>query len=152
MTRNGHCIQCDTQKIAHQLLSSKTGFVYIAGSKRAQLVKLGSCGNLVKRIESLRQSRYAQADDWCLLRRARAPEMGKVEIAAKSHLKSWSVSIEYEKQGRLQVGKEAFACGFPEASQALDSALVGVQLTPDADGAAVEAKDYEFPQRPALPF
>ncbi len=37
-TKAGHCIQCDTSRIAFQLRSSDAGFVYLCYSKRIELV------------------------------------------------------------------------------------------------------------------
>jgi hypothetical protein len=40
-TRAGHCIQCNTARIAFERRHSATGQVYIAGSLKGQSIKIG---------------------------------------------------------------------------------------------------------------
>ena len=44
-TKAGHCIQCDTSKIAYQLRHSASGYVYLAYSQSKKLTKVGFTKN-----------------------------------------------------------------------------------------------------------
>src|SRR5678815_3361408 len=41
-TRAGHCIQCDTSKVAYQMRHHLPGYVYLAGSHGTGLLKIGT--------------------------------------------------------------------------------------------------------------
>src|SRR5450759_2787334 len=41
-SRRGHCVQCDTKKLAFQARFSADQHVYIAGSRSAGLIKIGT--------------------------------------------------------------------------------------------------------------
>ena len=63
-TRAGHCIQCDTSKIAYQMRHHRAGFVYLAGSPSTAQLKIGSTGDLSDRESKLRDYAYGGAADW----------------------------------------------------------------------------------------
>src|SRR4051812_25738707 len=42
-SRKGHCVQCDTSKLAFAGRHELEQYIYIAGSRRARLVKMGVC-------------------------------------------------------------------------------------------------------------
>ena len=64
-SKAGHCIQCDTSKIAYQLRSSATGYVYLAHSERNGFVKVGfSEVDPYNRATWLQASAYGDVNDW----------------------------------------------------------------------------------------
>ena len=64
-TKAGHCIQCDTSKIAYQFRHSASGYVYLAYSTNSGLTKVGFTKNHPQdRTELLRREKYARASDW----------------------------------------------------------------------------------------
>ena len=48
-TRQGHCIQCSTSVISYQTRYRAPGYVYIAGSPGARLLKIGTTDELDRR-------------------------------------------------------------------------------------------------------
>lgn len=64
-TKAGHCIQCDTSKIAYQLRNSSSGYVYLAYSKIKKFTKVGfTKSHPQDRADFLRREKYANALDW----------------------------------------------------------------------------------------
>ncbi len=55
-SRTGDCIQCDTSKIAYTLRPYKTAEVYVAGSLKANLIKVGSSVDSDARVLELNRS------------------------------------------------------------------------------------------------
>ena len=64
-TKAGHCIQCDTAKIAYQLRNSASGYVYLAYSKSSMLLKIGYTKHHPQdRGLFLRKENYGNVSDW----------------------------------------------------------------------------------------
>lgn len=120
-TKAGHCIQCDTSKIAFALRHSTEGSVYVAYSKTARLVKVGVAGDLADRLNKLREYQYGGASDWALLCSAFVPEAGRLEFAVQDRLAQHRVPGTYTRAGRIQGCYELFACETSEAVDALAS-------------------------------
>ncbi|WP_421405095.1 hypothetical protein [Agrobacterium fabrum] len=57
-TRSGHCAQCDTAKLSYQKRHNTEGYIYIAGSKAARLLKVGTCVDIEQRRRNLRNQMY----------------------------------------------------------------------------------------------
>lgn len=118
-TKAGHCIQCDTSKIAFALRHSTEGSVYIAYSETARLVKVGVAGDLDDRLNKLRDYRYGGASDWALLCSAFVQEAGRLEFAVQDRLGQHRVPGTYMRGGRIQGCYELFACEVSEAGEVL---------------------------------
>ena len=66
-SKPGHCIQCDTSKIAYQLRHAASGHVYLAYSDSRQYAKVGfSQVHPEERIVFLRREMYGATSDWKL--------------------------------------------------------------------------------------
>ena len=50
---DGVCVQHDLEKIPFAIRTYKTGYIYIAGSKKAHLIKVGSSNEIKDRIKTL---------------------------------------------------------------------------------------------------
>ena len=118
-TRSGHCIQCDTAKIAYTLRHYKTADVYVAGSLQVKLIKVGSSVDCDTRVRELNRVRYGGATDWSILSRVRSEKSGMVEFFVHDALKDKRRDIPYLKDGRVQLGSESFACDYIDAKSVL---------------------------------
>lgn len=127
-TKAGHCIQCDTSKIAYQFRHSSAGYVYLAYSKTKKLVKVGFTKNHPQeRINYLRNETYANANDWDLIKIAKFDaNAGKKEFAIHSLLEMHMKPIVYKNyKGRLVECREVFNCDLNVAKNAFDSGIKG---------------------------
>ena len=109
----GHCIQCDTAKIAYQLRNSASGYVYLAYSKSTKLSKVGfSKHHPQDRGEFLRKEAYGNIRDWDIKNFVQLPrEAGKKEFEIHAALEKFRKSITYEKnRGQFVECYEIFNC------------------------------------------
>jgi len=116
-SKAGHCIQCDTSKIAYQLRSSATGYVYLANSERKGFIKIGfSEVDPYNRVTWLQTSAYGDVNDWEIKRSIKIrQDAGKCEFAIHAALEKWRKPIKYQKNGEDVECREIFACTFAEA-------------------------------------
>lgn len=125
-TKPGHCIQCDTAKIAYQLRHSASGYVYIAYSHARQYAKVGySHAHPDDRVAFLRREMYGTASDWQLRKTALLEKAaGQREFAIHARLEQYRKPVVYEKYpGILVECREIFACSLEVATMAFSEAL-----------------------------
>jgi len=118
-TKAGHCIQCDTAKIAYALRHSKEGSVYVAYSEAAKLVKVGVASDLEDRLGKIRDYKYGGASDWNILCSAFAEEAGRLEFVVQDRLSRFRTKGSYIRAGRVQSCYELFSCEPSEAVETL---------------------------------
>ena len=121
-SKAGHCIQCDTSKIAYQLRSSASGYVYLAHSERNSLIKVGfSEIDPYDRVTWLQASEYGGVDDWTVVKSLRIlKDAGRCEFEIHAALEQWRRPIIYFKNNREVECKEIFACTLPVAHEVYD--------------------------------
>lgn len=122
-TRAGHCIQCDHAKIAYMLRHDETAYIYIAGTRRGRMIKVGCSGDIDQRRSMLNTYRYGEQSDWQMLAFARCQSAGKVEFLIHDRLAQFSVSGTYVQGGRKRSCYELFRCDFADAKNAMQSVL-----------------------------
>lgn len=105
-TRAGHCIQCDTSKIAYIRRFAEPGHVYIAASKAAKLLKIGSCKDIGQRERNLCAHKYGGSTDWQIIAWAKTPKAGELEFDIQRTLGALAFEGSYEKDGRIQQTRE----------------------------------------------
>lgn len=117
----GDFVQGDTDKIPFALRTYKTGYIYIAGSIKAHLIKVGSSNEVKDRIKSLNISTAKSGgyDDWELLLQAKTTTLGKVERLFQQKLVEYKSSAQYEKHGKIQNGGELYRCSYNKAKEVL---------------------------------
>jgi hypothetical protein len=136
-TRAGHCIQCGTASIGFIMRYYREAYVYIAGSRREKVVKIGCSKTPWDRGQILNTLGYGNISDWQLLYYAKYSDAGKVEFAVHRHLSEFASPRRYIREYNAVDCREIFSCGYSEARQALTSA--------SPDGATNE---YEYSNAP----
>jgi len=122
-TRAGHCIQCDPKKIAYQRRHAAAGYVYIAGSMRGRLLKIGTAVDVAQRERNLQGQTYGGFDDWVVLFHAKVSAGGRVEGEALRRLSVYRATRQYEKDGRSQEAGELLMVSLSKAKTALGAVL-----------------------------
>ncbi len=125
-SKAGHCIECDTAKIAFQLRSSQSGYVYIAYSDRGQCAKIGiTSAGPKERVAFLASSGYANCADWRLIESVHlTSNAGAKEFQIHSLLEPFQRGVVYEKQDGVEVEcREVFFCELAQALSAYDRVL-----------------------------
>ncbi|MGH8123694.1 MAG: GIY-YIG nuclease family protein [Rudaea sp.] len=134
-TRAGHCIQCDTKKIAFIRRHYEQAYIYIAGSRRSRVIKIGCSAHPWERQNLINQLGYGGISDWRMVYYGRYENAGKVEFAVHRMLSQYSSPRSYMRE-YLQVDcREVFACGYPIVKQALDSVAIPILVGTETDDA-----------------
>ena len=119
--RSVHCIQCNPASIAFQARHTKTGFVYVAGSKNLRLIKIGFSSNVDNRMDSLNFLNYASTSDWICLYWTSSEAAGKLEYESQNSLKQYMKPTSYLRDGYSVRCLETFACSVKHAIKAIES-------------------------------
>ncbi|MDH2092045.1 GIY-YIG nuclease family protein [Rhizobium pusense] len=141
-TRSGHCAQCDTAKLSYQKRHDTEGYIYVAGSKVAKLLKVGTCVDIVQRRRNLRNQMYGGISDWEMLFTAKVDAGGKVEGDALARLSKHKVVRMYEKDGKTQEAAEMLKTSFSAVLAAIQETLKSAKATEIRK--ALMTTDYEF--------
>jgi len=119
-TRNGHCIQCDTAKIAYAKRNISYGTIYIAGSLEGELIKIGYTQKSSIRIESLNRTKYADRNDWEILYSSTSIKAAEIENYAHLNLKRYTFTESYAHDHKMQKTREIFKCSYGKAKEAIE--------------------------------
>jgi hypothetical protein len=122
-TRSGHCAQCNPANISYQNRYNSTGYVYIAGSLRLKLLKIGTAVDINQRLDNLIQQSYGGIRDWEMLFYAKVESGGRVEGNALAAMSQYSLRLSYKKDGRDQQATEIIRARFSAALSALVDAI-----------------------------
>lgn len=122
-TSAGHCIMCDTKRIAFSGRHRSPGQVYVARSVALALTKVGSAIDAASRIAQLNSERYGGGRDWHLVGMYSSDEAGKVESSVHQTLSGFRAKRTYQKDGALIDCYELFSCPANVAIQALQEVL-----------------------------
>jgi hypothetical protein len=107
-TRAGHCIQCNTSRIAYMRRNSKSGYVYLAYSERGENAKVGFCNRIYVRENSLRNQGYGGYLDWCIVCFFRSENGGYHERIISSIFMNRKTTGFYEKDNTIQSAQEMY--------------------------------------------
>lgn len=118
-TRSGHCPQCNTAYLEFQKRKDSPGVVYIAGTQKGKITKVGFSKDLEGRDESINRTKYANYNDWTMLYAILSPVAGQIENEIKSKLSQYSSEFVYEHDGHIQEAGETFTCSFSKVRAAL---------------------------------
>jgi hypothetical protein len=122
-TRVGHCAQCDTSKLAYLLRHEGDAMVYVAYSRRARLVKIGSAVDASSRMRTLNSRGYGGSDDWTLINHWHCVKAGQIEFRAHKALRTHQARGIYTKSGGEFEYRELFECEPNDAVAAVTAAI-----------------------------
>lgn len=109
---------------AARLRLTMDAFVYIAASRKLELIKVGwsKGSNKGNRMQSLAKDGYGGATDWLLLYERKYKNSGWVEIDAHTFLDKYRVRESYLRlgHGEHKKAKEMFACNYADAFAAVE--------------------------------
>jgi len=122
-TSGGHCVQCRPAALAYQERYRREAYVYILGSKRQRILKVGYSESPGSRADHLNVLRYGAAIDWALLFYVRCKRAGAVEHSLLSKHRDASVFGEYWKDRRYQECFELLRCDYKVLVDSLSKIL-----------------------------
>ena len=118
-TRAGHCIQCKPVNIAFILRAVSFGTVYIAGSIKGQIIKIGTTTSKESRAKSLNKTKYGNVNDWEILLTCKCLNAGTLENEAHKLLRPYLADVKYSHDGHDQQSIELFRCNYSKAKDTL---------------------------------
>lgn len=128
-SRKGHCVQCDTKILAFAGRYDPKQYLYVAGSLRARLIKIGVCKDLRQRIRQICAERHGDARDWEVIYAVEIERAGEIEGRVLTRLDCFTIHSQYWKNGSLQKSIELRRCSISQALEAM--------------AAEIEGKDYD---------
>ena len=141
--RSGHCIQCNTDKIAFIKRHYEYGRVYIAGSLETELLKIGCTASFDVRDRRLSDETYAGATDWEILFWVTGPKQGVIETRTHRLLDYYRTYRRYHDGKSSHVAQEAFSCPYSVAKDAMLEAIDGEDAY-YTNEFYVDNSEYEF--------
>ena len=123
-SRSKHCLVCNTYDIKIYKDLYDPGFVYIAGSKRKKIVKIGSSRDnwtIVKRQNYLNEKKgYAETNDWKILYSFYCDQRGFHEKEIHKILKPYHANgFVYQKED-ITNSTEIYYCSYKKAFDICD--------------------------------
>ena len=120
-TIGGDWLQADPSKLSIALRENSTGYIYLAGSRKGGLIKVGSANDKHNSIKGLNlpASRSAGFDDWELLFDVKSTAMGKLERLIQEELDEFKAAYPHEKIAKTQNAAEVYRCSYDKARSAI---------------------------------
>ena len=119
-TRSGHCIMCNTAPLGFQKRNDLSGYVYVAGTQKGKILKIGFTNNYENRESLLNYQKYGGFDDWHLLIVLYGVDAGKIEFQLHSKVSKYRTSREYFHDGDYREGNELFQCSINKIIEAMN--------------------------------
>jgi len=118
-TRHGHCAQCNPAAIAFQNRYSQRGYVYVAGSRTHQLIKIGYALDVTNRMKSLNYFGYGGTNDWLWLHAFDVYNGGRIEHAVQLYLRGARFPTTYVRDGSAVNCLETFRYPHEDAEKTI---------------------------------
>ena len=118
---SGRCVICRSDYIAYSERENKIGYVYIAGSKWGQRIKIGASEKYEERQKSLNENKgYASLADWKILAAIKVNRMGFCERNIQNTFNRYrDTKIQYYKGKDLKRSNETFRCNYEKVLEYL---------------------------------
>lgn len=117
-----------TAKLSYQKRHNSAGYIYIAGSKSAKLLKVGTCVDIEQRRRNL-WNQYGGISNWEMLFTAKVDAGGTIEGDILTRLSMHKVVRVYEKDGKKQEAAEMLKTWFSVALATVQDRLKGINAT-----------------------
>lgn len=119
-SKRGACIQCETRNISFYRRTHEFGTVYIMGSLKSGLLKVGTSKAVDVRNKKNNWEAHGGVDDWVVLFEQQFENAGRVELDAHARIERCNVHGTYLKDRKtIQNSRELFRCPFSTAKAAI---------------------------------
>jgi hypothetical protein len=127
-TRTGACLQCSPAALVYLARHHKQSFVYIAGSKKGRVVKVGLSIDPTIRENGLNSSEYGGNSDWVMLFTKDCTAAGRVEADTHTLLSKHQAVASYIGSDKsISCCTEIFNCSYKVAVAAMLKASEGIK-------------------------
>jgi len=139
--KGNHCLVCSPASPGFISRHTTNGYVYIYGSLKGKLIKVGFTTDLSERYKFIIRESYGGFDDWEQLFFVQFENAGRVESQAHSALADCIAVGSYIKDGKTQNSRELFSCSF---SRARDAVLKSSEKKMSEPKTSLRTLLYEF--------
>ena len=145
-TRSGACMQCNTAAYAFLSRYDEIGGIYIAGSRKGRIIKVGFSNDTSKRENTLNDNGYGGFNDWRILYSVECQDGGRVEFLIHKELENYNTPRQYIRGNHTVDCLELFQCGYGTAINGFERVLgrMGIVDVSSAWESPV-AHEYHFP-------
>jgi len=145
-TRNGACMQCNTAAYTFLSRYDELGGIYIAGSRKGKIIKVGFSNDTSKREKTLNDNGYGGFNDWRILYSVECQDGGRVEFLIHKELEHYNTPRQYIRGNHTVDCLELFQCGYGTAIDGFERVLgrMGIVDVSSAWESPV-AHEYHFP-------
>ena len=113
--RHNHCIVCNTASITFMKRSRESGSIYIAGSIKRQITKVGMTTEKIEnRVSKLNSRKVGNTNDWVVLKTFECIKVNFIELKIHKELEKYQISGDM--YGDTE-SNELFRCSFEKANE-----------------------------------
>ncbi|MDM1350931.1 GIY-YIG nuclease family protein [Myroides marinus] len=121
--RYNHCIMCNTAYITFSKRTLEKGFIYIAGSLKLKMIKVGmTTEDLSVRLSKLNSRKVGGVNDWCLLQSYYVEKANRIELDIHKVLEKYQLSGSKNGTDDTE-SKELFCCSYLTAKKVADEKI-----------------------------
>lgn len=121
--RSGHCVMCTPMLLAFQKRHEEVAQIYVASSKRSNLIKIGIAKDSHERMKQINYYGYGGVNDWEISFVKTVKNAGKVEAESQKKISHTKFSVIYERDGENVDCREIFKCDASLAIQTVKQAI-----------------------------
>ncbi|MEY3724443.1 MAG: hypothetical protein RLZZ365_378 [Pseudomonadota bacterium] len=122
-SRSGHCVMCKPLNLAFQGRYEESGDVYVAHSKKLNLIKIGTSANTHERMNQINYYGYGGANDWAVKYIKKVDKADRVEFEAQKIINKNRVWRSYIKDGETVDCQELFDCDIKIAIESVNQSI-----------------------------
>lgn len=121
--RSGHCVMCTPMYLAFQKRHEENAQIYVALSKRSNLIKIGIAKDAQERMRNINYYGYGGNHDWEIKFSKSVANAGKVEAESQKLISNKKINVVYERDGENVDCREIFNCDLNLAIQTVKQAI-----------------------------
>lgn len=120
---SGHCAMCNPHHFAFRNRYYEEGDVYVAHSKKINLVKIGTSANTHERMGQINYYGYGGANDWVAKYIKKVNNAARIEFEAQKQIDKNRVWRSYTKDGEIVDCQELFNCDVTIAIESVNQSI-----------------------------
>ena len=124
----GACIECNPDSLRFLKRYYSHGFVYLAGSLKEMVFKIGFSKNIENREISLNEQGYGNIYDWKILYYLETNNSGKLESEIHKSLYKYLSPRIFIKDGKENICREIFNCNYQRIKYTIENLVTSQNI------------------------
>lgn len=127
-TSGGACVECKPDSLRFLKRYYSHGYVYLAGSVKEMVFKVGFSNNIDNREISLNEQGYGNIYDWKILYYLETNNSGKLESEIHKSLHEYLSPRMFIKDDKENICREIFKCNYQKIKYTIDRLIVSQNI------------------------